>query len=68
LDLKFSAQVMKNTTYWDITPCSSLKFSRCIRRTYLHIQGTISQGRNRHESRWYQLSLQCFEDGGDRFF
>jgi hypothetical protein len=31
---------MKRTTFWDITPCSPLKFHRSLGRTYrLHLQG-----------------------------
>jgi hypothetical protein len=37
--------VMKITVFWDITPCSPLKFNRRFGRTYhLHLQGRkISQ-------------------------
>jgi hypothetical protein len=47
------AVVMKNCTFWDITPCSPLKIKSCFRETcHLHLQGQrLSQARNRRERR-----------------
>jgi hypothetical protein len=46
--------VMKSTIFWDITPCSPLRFNRCFGGTYrLHLQGQrIRQTRSQHESKW----------------
>lgn len=45
---------MKNTVFWDITPCSSLKTNRrCGETWHLRLYDwRISQARNRPESRW----------------
>jgi hypothetical protein len=49
-----TAVVMKSTIFWDITPCSPLKFNRRFGGTYrLHLQGRrISQAINQRESKW----------------
>jgi hypothetical protein len=71
---------MKNTMFWDITPCSLLKVNGRFGGTYrLHLQGRkISRARNERESR--ALFAACFhagfllglffgpEDGGDMLF
>jgi hypothetical protein len=53
--------VMNSSIFWDMTPCSPLKFNRRFRRTYhLHLQGQrISRTKNQSQSRWqaYLLSL-----------
>jgi hypothetical protein len=54
---------LKNSVFWDITPCIPLKVNRCLRGTCrLHLQGRrISQARNQHARRW-QLE-GCFLAG-----
>jgi hypothetical protein len=49
-----TAVVVKNTIFWDITPCSPLNASRCFGITYrLNLQGRrTSRARNPSESRW----------------
>jgi hypothetical protein len=46
-----TAVVMKSKIFWDITPCSPLKFNRHFGGTCrLHLQGRrISQARNQRE-------------------
>jgi hypothetical protein len=48
-----TAVVMKSSIFWDIKPCSPLKFNRRFGGTYrLHLQGQkISRARNQRESR-----------------
>jgi hypothetical protein len=48
-----TAVVMKNTTFWDITPCSPLSVNRHFGGTYrLHLQGRkTSSTRNQRASR-----------------
>jgi hypothetical protein len=48
----FTAVVMKNFVFWDITPYSPLKFNRRFEGTCrLHFQGQrISQARSQHEA------------------
>jgi hypothetical protein len=45
---------MKNSLFWDITPCSPFRVNRRFGgEGRQHLQGRrISQGRNQHESRW----------------
>jgi hypothetical protein len=45
---------LKNTIFWDITPCSPLKVNRRFGGTYrLNLQGRkISRARNQRESGW----------------
>jgi hypothetical protein len=47
-----TAMVMKNSDFWDITPCRPLKANRRFGRTYcFHRQGgRINQARNQHEA------------------
>jgi hypothetical protein len=47
-----SENSMKNSIFWDITPCIPLKFNRCFGGKYrLHLQGRrISQARNKEEA------------------
>jgi hypothetical protein len=49
-----TAVVKKSTIFWDITPCSPLKFNRRFGGTHrLCLQGRrISRARNQRESRW----------------
>jgi hypothetical protein len=61
-DLRFAiltAVVRKSSIFWDITPCSPLKFNRRSRGTYhFHLQGgRISWARNRREIR-----ATCFSE------
>jgi hypothetical protein len=46
---------MKSSIFWDITPCSPLRFNRRFGGTYrLHLQGgRISLARNQLESWWH---------------
>jgi hypothetical protein len=42
---------LKNSIFWDITPCSSAKFNRHLETYRLHFQGrtvSLSQARNHH--------------------
>jgi hypothetical protein len=50
-------KTLKNSVFWDITPCSPLKVIRRFGRTcLLHLQRLrISQAINQHESRWHAL-------------
>jgi hypothetical protein len=52
---------MKTSTFWDITPCNSLKVSRRFGGTCrLNRQGErISQARNKREIGSNQLSTDC---------
>jgi hypothetical protein len=47
-----TAVVMKNSVFWDITPCSPLEVNKRFGRTYrLHLQCRgVSQGRNQPEA------------------
>jgi hypothetical protein len=73
-----AAVVMNSTIFWDITPCSPLKFNRRFGETYrLHLQcRKMSRARNQRESRWQAENSAGFflslffdtEDGGDMFF
>jgi hypothetical protein len=70
---------MKNSIFWDISPCSPLRVNGPFGETYrLHLQRrTISQGRNQREAGGKQshllhagvfLGLFSYpEDGGDVF-
>jgi hypothetical protein len=66
-----TAVIMKNTSFWDTTPCSPLKVSRRFGRKYpLHLQGrSISQETSVRaggkQSPDYSLTP---EDGGNMFF
>jgi hypothetical protein len=68
-----TAEVMKSTIFWDITLCTPLKVNRRLGGKYhLDLQGLISRGRYKCESRWQAhagISLDLFnpEDGGDMF-
>jgi hypothetical protein len=68
--------IMKSYTFWEITPCSLLKFNRRFGGMFsLHLQGRkINQTRKQRESRWqaehrgFLLGLFFYlEDGGDIF-
>jgi hypothetical protein len=67
-----TAVVMKSTIFWDMTPCSPLKFTRYFVRTCrLLLQGRISQARYQRESRWQAEALRyipkhCFSSSGIR--
>jgi hypothetical protein len=52
---------MKNTIFWDRTPCSPVKVNRRLGETYhLHLQGRrISLRRNQRESRWQAELVYC---------
>jgi hypothetical protein len=54
-----TAVVVKNSVFWDITPCSLLKVSRRFGRTYgFHLQNwRVSQARNRHEADSKQMLI-----------
>jgi hypothetical protein len=44
--------VINSSIFWDITPCSLLKFSQCfLGICRLHLQGRISRARNQHKSK-----------------
>jgi hypothetical protein len=45
-----TAVVMKNSIFWDITPCSPLEVNRSLGVTHsLHLQGCrVGQARNKH--------------------
>jgi hypothetical protein len=49
---------LKNTTFWDITPCSPLKVNRRFGGTYrLHLLGRIRR------ARYQQILATCFHAG-----
>jgi hypothetical protein len=52
--LRKTMKNLKNTIFWDITPCSPLSVDRRFGGTYrLHLQGRkIRWARNQRESRW----------------
>jgi hypothetical protein len=48
-------KVVKNTIFWDITPCTPLNINWHFSRTYhLHLKGRISQARYQYESKWQE--------------
>jgi hypothetical protein len=47
-----SADYLKTTIFWDVTPCSPLKVNRRFGGKYLHLQGLISRTGYQRESGW----------------
>jgi hypothetical protein len=54
-----TAVVMKNSIFWNITPCRLLKVNRCFGVTFrLHLQGRrTSQIRNQHKAESKQIFI-----------
>jgi hypothetical protein len=58
---------MKNTIFWDMTPCYPFKVNQRFGVTYpLHLQDRrISRTRNQRESKWQEALCFDPEDAGD---